>query len=300
MFGHRLCIFVVALILFGASVPSRAQTSLASLRGRVIDQSGAVLPGASVTVRQTDTDTTRTGLTNGVGQFYLPSLPAGTYEMTVEMQGFTTSKRTLILHVGEQANAELTLFVAGTSEKVEVTGQSAVVETQSAVGGGVNTQEIDNLPTLERNFADIAMITPGVTSSGQSSEGFSAGGQHQYQNQVIVDGATNVQQFYGTVGEFVPPDWIQEFQVYTNGFSTDYGQATGGLVNVVTRSGGNVLSARIRVLPKFKARQSSLRRPLHQRPAHVPRLGPVIPQLPRGRLRDGSNCEGQAVFLWGS
>src|SRR5581483_197909 len=100
--NRSLAGFIVALTLvLGAS--ASAQTSLATLRGKVVDEQGGVLPGATVTVRQTETNTTRSGATNAAGQFYLPSLPAGTYEITIDMQGFTTGKRTVTLRVGQEA-----------------------------------------------------------------------------------------------------------------------------------------------------------------------------------------------------
>ncbi|HEX7486120.1 MAG TPA: carboxypeptidase-like regulatory domain-containing protein, partial [Vicinamibacterales bacterium] len=82
-----------------------AQTSFATLRGKVSDQQGGVLPGATVTARQTETNTTRTGVTNEAGQFYLPSLPSGTYAVTVELPGFAAEKRTMTLRVGQEATA---------------------------------------------------------------------------------------------------------------------------------------------------------------------------------------------------
>jgi outer membrane receptor protein involved in Fe transport len=243
MVGHRVWILGLVLVLL-AGVPVAAQTSLATLRGRVVDEQGGVLPGATVTVRQTETNTTRTGVTNESGQFYLPSLPSGTYEVTVELQGFSAGKRTLPLRVGQGATADFTLRVGGLAENVEVKGQATVVETQTALGGMVSRKEIDNLPTIDRNFAGLALLSPGISSSGSSSMGFNAAGQRQFQNQVFVDGATNAQQFYGTQAESYPQDWVQEFQVMTNGFSAEFGQATGGVLNVVTRSGANVFSGR--------------------------------------------------------
>src|ERR1035437_10226900 len=99
----------LAVLMLVAS--ASAQTSLATLRGKVLDEQGGVLPGATVTVRQTETNTTRTGVTNETRQFYLPSLPAGTYEVTIEMQGFSTGKRTLTLRVGQEATADFSLSV---------------------------------------------------------------------------------------------------------------------------------------------------------------------------------------------
>ena len=234
---------IVAAIC-GSVTPVNAQTSLATLRGRAIDEQGGVLPGATVTARQADTNFTRTGVTNENGQFYLPSLPAGSYEVTVELSGFGTDKRTVVLRVGQEITSDVTLKVGGLAETVEVTSRASLVETQATLGGMVDSREIDNLPTIGRNFADLAKLTPGVTSSGGGAMGFSTAGQRQFQNQVFVDGATNAQQFYGTQAESYPQDWVQEFQVMTNGFAAEFGQASGGVLNVITRSGANTFAGR--------------------------------------------------------
>ena len=180
---HKLSVLAAAFVavFLATTLSASAQTSLATLRGKVADQQGGVLPGATVTARQTETNTTRTGVTNEAGQFYLPSLPAGTYEITVELQGFSTGKRTLTLRVGQEATADFTLQVGTVAESIEVTGRAAVVETRSALGGMVDKKEIDNLPTIDRNFAGLAMLSPGISSSGASAMGFNAAGQRQFQ-----------------------------------------------------------------------------------------------------------------------
>src|SRR6267142_842903 len=113
MQASRVSITLVAaaLMCVWLAASASAQTSLATLRGRVTDEQGGVLPGATLTMRQTDTNTTRSGVTNESGQFYLPSLPAGTYELTVELSAFSAGKRTVILRVGQEAAADFSLKV---------------------------------------------------------------------------------------------------------------------------------------------------------------------------------------------
>jgi outer membrane receptor protein involved in Fe transport len=235
----------VACVVLSLVTAVSAQTSLATLRGKVIDEQGGVLPGVTVTARQTETNITRSGVTNETGQFYLPSLPAGAYQLTVELTGFSTTARTVILRVGQEAAADFSLKVGALAETIQVSAVSALVETKSTLGGLIDRREIDNLPTIDRNFAGLAQLAPGVSSSGGSSMGFSAAGQRQYQNQIFMDGATNAQQFYGTQAESYPQDWIQEFQVMTTGYSAEFGQATGGVLNVITRSGANNTQGRL-------------------------------------------------------
>ena len=171
--ANRLAAGIIVALALTIAVSASAQTSLATLRGKVLDEQGGVLPGATVTVRQTETNTTRTGVTNETGQFYLPSLPAGPYEVTIEMQGFSTGRRTLTLQVGQEAAADFSLRVGAVSETVLVSGTAAIVATTSTLGGLIDKKEIDNLPTIDRNFASLAQLAPGITSSGGSSMGFS-------------------------------------------------------------------------------------------------------------------------------
>ena len=234
----------VALCVWLIPASAIAQTSFAALGGKVTDDQGGFLPGATIVVRQLDTNTTRSGVTDVRGQYYLPNLPAGRYELTVELQGFATSKRDIVLRVGQGATLDIGLQVAGVEESIRVTGVSSLVETRATVGSLIDRREIDNLPTISRDFADLAKMAPGVTSTGQGAMGFSASGQRQFQNNVFVDGATNAMQFYGTQAESYPQDWIQEFQVMTNGFSAEFGQASGAVLNVITKSGSNSFQGR--------------------------------------------------------
>ncbi|MGH9141642.1 MAG: TonB-dependent receptor [Vicinamibacterales bacterium] len=234
-----------ALIVLTLASAASAQSSLAALRGKVADEQGGVLPGATVTARQVETNTVRTSISEGLGQYFLPNLPAGTYELTVELTGFTSGKRSnVVLRVGQAADIDFVLRVGSLQETVTVAGQAALVETQHVVGAFIDAKQVDNLPTVSRNFADLAQLAPGVSSTGGSAMGFSAAGQHQYQNNVFVDGATNAMQFYGTQAESFPQDWIQEFQVMTNGFSAEFGNASGAVLNVITRSGTNAVQGR--------------------------------------------------------
>jgi hypothetical protein len=244
MIKAALQLLGVALYLSAATLSGVAQTSFAALGGKVTDPQGGVLPGVTVTVRQVDTNTTRSGVTDTNGQYYLPNLPAGPYGMVIELAGFAAAKRELVLRVGQAATLDVTLQVGTVEESVLVSGVSALVETRATVGSLIDRREIDNLPTIGRDFADLAKLAPGVTSTGQGSMGFSASGQRQFQNNVFVDGASNAMQFYGLQSESYPQDWVQEFQVMTNGFSAEFGQATGAVLNVITRSGTNTVQGR--------------------------------------------------------
>lgn len=223
-----------------------AQTIVSTLRGKVTDPQGAVISGATVTVRSIGTNLTRSARTDGLGQYLITNLPASSYEVTVEQSGFGTEKQSnLVLRVGEESTLDFALKVAGVQQSVTVSSEAALVETQHTVGMNISTKEVDELPTFNRSFGDLAQLTPGISSMGTGSMGFAAAGQNQYQNNVFVDGGTNAMQFYGTMADTFPQDWIQEFQVMTNGFSAEFGHASGAVLNVITRSGTNDFHGRV-------------------------------------------------------
>jgi outer membrane receptor protein involved in Fe transport len=241
----RLCLAALALML---AHTLSAQTALGTLRGVVLDQQSGALPGVTVTARQVDTNTTQTVVTNPEGQYFMPNLRPGKYQLTSELQGFTPTKQELELRVGQDLTVNLLMRVGGLSESIQVVGKSVAVETQSTLATVITNKQIDDLPTIGRNFSALATLSPGATTStatgtGQGT-GVSISGQRPFTNGIVVDGASNQMQFYGRQANDFPQDWIQEFQVLTNSFSAEYGQAAGGMLNVITRSGANTLSGR--------------------------------------------------------
>lgn len=242
--NRSVLMLILALSLLAR--PVAAQTRMAAVQGTITDEQGGVLPGATVTARHVQTNTTRMAITSDLGRFFIPNLSPGSYEFTAELSGFTTGKRTeIVLRVGQESTIDMSLGVGALQESVTVSGQAALVETQHTVGNHLNTEQIDALPTLTRDFADLAKLAPGVVTRGAAGSGFSAGGARQFQNNIIVDGSTNVMQFYGSQADLYPQDWIQEFNVMTGGASAEFGQAIGGIVNVATRSGSNDFSGRV-------------------------------------------------------
>jgi outer membrane receptor protein involved in Fe transport len=247
MLKKRLFAVVVVCICLPLYTVS-AQTSLGTLRGVVVDQQGGSLPGVTITVRQVDTNTMTTVVTGAAGQYFLPNLRAGHYEVTAELTGFAPRKQDLDLRVGQDLTVNVTLDLAGLATAVEVVGQSVTVQTQSTLATVITNKQIDDLPTIARDFSQLATLSPGATDStatgtGQGT-GVSISGQRPFTNGIIVDGASNQMQFYGRQSNGFPQDWIQEFQVLTNSFSAEYGQAAGGMLNVITRSGANLTTGR--------------------------------------------------------
>jgi outer membrane receptor protein involved in Fe transport len=238
----------VLFAVFIAAASSTAQTALGTLRGTVLDDQGGALPGATVTVRQIETNTVTTSTSGEQGTWFLPNLRPGSYEVTFELAGFASQKQSLTLSVGQDLTVNASLHIAGLTEATEVVAKSLAVDTQSTLATVVSKKQLDDLPTVGRNFGDLATLAPGVTTStatgaGQGT-GISVSGQRPFTNGIVVDGASNTMQFYGRQANDFPQDWIQEFQVLTTSFTAEFGQAAGGMLNVITRSGANRTSGR--------------------------------------------------------
>lgn len=237
---------VCSLLLLGAA--ASAQTALGTLRGTVLDEQGGALPGVTVTIRHVDTNTVETIFSSGEGTYFVPNLRPGAYEILCELSGFASQRQALELRVGQDLTLNVSMRVASLAEAVEVVGRSVTVETQSTLATVVSNKQIDDLPNIGRNFSALATLAPGATVStatgtGQGT-GVSISGQRPFTNGIVVDGASNQMQFYGRQGNDFPQDWIQEFQVLTNAFTAEYGQAAGGVLNVITRSGANKTTGR--------------------------------------------------------
>jgi outer membrane receptor protein involved in Fe transport len=236
------------IALIGLTSTGNTQTALATLRGAVLDEQGATLPGVTITLRQLDTNTVQTAVAGAEGKYFVPNLRPGRYELLAELSGFAPRKEALELRVGQDLTVNVTMKVGGLTESVEVVGRSVAVETQSTIATVITNKQIDDLPTIARSFSALATLSPGATSSNATGTGQGTGvsisGQRPFTNGIVVDGASNQMQFYGRQSNDFPQDWIQEFQVLTNSFSAEYGLAAGGTLNVITRSGTNTTTGR--------------------------------------------------------
>ncbi|HEV2983289.1 MAG TPA: carboxypeptidase regulatory-like domain-containing protein [Vicinamibacterales bacterium] len=220
----------------------------AQITGVVKDSSGAIIPGATVTARNVDTGLTRVAVTDGSGEYRLPSLPPGRYSVATELSGFSTETRPdIILIIDQTAILVFALKPAAIAETVTVTGDSPIVDvTRSDVSTSVSTQQIQDLPVASRRWIDLAMLTPGTSQDnirGQFYRGnvnVGAGGR-EYSNGFVVDGVNNTWAEMGEPRQNFAMDAIQEFKVSTSSYKAEYGLATGGLVAVVTKSGTNQL-----------------------------------------------------------
>jgi outer membrane receptor for ferrienterochelin and colicin len=229
------------------SVSAFAQTTGATLQGTIADDQGGVLPGANITIRNTDTGWTRDVVSDEKGWYRVAALPPGPYEVKVAMSGFVDYLRTgLVLTIGQEATVNHSLKLATVSETITVTGQSPLVETTSnTLSKTITRTELDTLPLSGRNFSNLAAMSPGVAMVGNSNNNVLAAGQTNRSNSFLIDGTSNDDTTVATSRGGFSLEAVREFAVMANQFNAEYGMASGAIVSVVTRSGTNDLQGRV-------------------------------------------------------
>lgn len=236
--SRRLVLLLSVSVLI--PVVTYAQSVDAVLSGTVLDESGAALPGTTVVATAEDTGLVRSAVTDLEGHYALMNLPAGPYTVRAELDGFAPHRRRAqTLHVGATVTIDFVLAVAGVAETVTVRGALAVLEpTRNSLTRIVQRNEIDSLPVINRNFNDLAALAPGATKTGVYG-GVDISGSRDFQNAYQLDGVSAERHHLGDQRIVYAQDWIQEFQVLTSQFTVEFGQAAGGVINVITRSGAN-------------------------------------------------------------
>ena len=227
---------------------AHGQTTTGSIIGTITDQSGGVIPSATVTATDMKTGITHTAQTNDSGNYVFPSLPPGDYAVATDSSSFAKQTKTGVhVDVNQSAQANFQMSVGNTAETVTVSAGAALIETQeSQVGETVDQKRIEDLPLNGRDVSSLVQLVPGVTSySAQNAGGnqygttFSVNGNRTNQDSFYLDGAFDNSLFI-TGGNLLPnPDALLEFRLLTTNFDSEFGRFPGGIVNVVTRSGGN-------------------------------------------------------------
>ena len=239
----------LSFLLLGSFTPlfAQSQATTGVIEGTVSDEEGGVLPGATVTLRNTATNYEQTVTTGGNGRFRGVLLPLGPYRITVALDGYSTLVREgLDLAVGQTINLPLALK-PGLEQEITVTGEAPVIESSRTEGAvRLDTHAIENLPNNGRNFMDYTKLTPGVTIvQGPDGDELSINGQKGIANNISVDGADFNNPFFGEQrGGQRPPftfnlEAVQEVVVVADGAPAEFGRSAGGFVNVVTKSGTN-------------------------------------------------------------
>ncbi len=229
----------------GFVLPAMAQVETAQVTGTVTDNTGAVIPNATVVARNADTGFTRTVVTTGAGLFSAVELPAGPYVFTITAPSFGTFEQKITLTVGQPFTLNAKLGVTDTTV-VSVGAQSDVAAlntTTNEVSQVITPEQIVNLPSLTRNPYDFVALSGNVSSdpggSTQQGAGVSLGGGRASGTDVLLDGVENLNLYSQTVGQTIPLDSVQEYRIITSGFDARYGRATGGIVNLTTKTGTN-------------------------------------------------------------
>jgi hypothetical protein len=241
----------VALTAWVGAGRAFAQDTTGAISGRIVDQQGLALPGATVTV--TGPQGARTAVSDGDGRFAVPFLQPSSYALQAELQGFETVRRsTLSVRLGQTLDVPIEMRVGGIAENVDVIAARPVVDTSTAaIGANLDSDTLARLP-VGRRFSDTLYLAPGVSTGGSVGVANpSIGGSSGLENQYVIDGVNITNGGYGALGSYsivfgslgngTPFDFMEEVQVRTGGYEAEFGQATGGVVNVVTKSGTNAL-----------------------------------------------------------
>ncbi len=231
-----LASFFVCLALSSSAV--LAQLAQGELRGTIVDESGAVMPGVSLTATHVETGTFRTTSTAANGTYLMPAMPLGTYRLTAELPGFGTVVREgFRLGVGEAVTINLTMKVAVLQESVTVSGAAPIIDTKkSELTGHVDPEQVQALPLNGRNWLDLVSMVPGARGNpGDIRAGASGGDAARYQ----MDGLSVTGQGTGGETQSYSQEIIAEVEVLTNRYDAEYGRVTGAVVNAVTKAGSN-------------------------------------------------------------
>jgi hypothetical protein len=254
-----LATMVVFTVIAFTAVPVFGQAvNYAQIQGRITDQSGAVVPRAQVKATQTATGLVRTTSSNAEGEYFLPNLPVGRYQLRVSMNGFRDHvQEGIVLQVGETPRIDIKLQVGSVSEVVQVEADAGMLETrQNSISTVIDNSRIMELPLNGRNAPDLIMYSgaatnPTLTSNdlmssknygngtSGASQTVSVAGSQENANNFLLDGSDNNDAFSNVNSPFPFPDAIQEFSVQKSGLSARYGVHAGAVVNVVTKSGAN-------------------------------------------------------------
>jgi hypothetical protein len=270
------CVAAACVCLWTAPRAAAQTLTSATVTGTVRDATGAIVPGATVEIRNHDTGQLRQSVTDANGGFRLQYLPIGQYHLSVLLDGFTTATVNLALAVGDQLDIPVVLKPAMVTQAVEVTASAPLVEARrTQMSAVVSPQEVESLPLNGRNYLDLATLAPNVSrtnlrttdrfaeTSAVPGTGISVAGQRNLGNTFIVDGLSANDDAADLAGTFLSEEVIREFQVITSGGIAEYGRASSGTVSIATQSGTN--HPRGRAYEFFRTDALDARNPLSTR-----------------------------------
>src|SRR2546426_8059362 len=237
----------ISLLVVGTA---GAQQGTGELRGKVVDAQSAVLPGVAVVAKNEASGQFREIVSGSDGSFFMSALTPGSYELSGELSGFKKYQRKGVrVEVGKTVSIEIQLEVGGIEQQVTVTAESPLVDTTSKqLGGSVPTQELQDVPSLNRNFTSYLSLLPGITSTisvdSFGADSIRVNGQATQNSNYMLDGAGNNDNFNngnGGAQARTPVEAVQEFQLLTSNFDAEFGQTSGGVVNAVSKQGTNTM-----------------------------------------------------------
>ncbi len=240
-----LASLIVLVMMSSNAGPALGQTDTGRISGTISDATGGVVVGATVVAKSMNTGATRETTTNSSGLYTIPSLRPDSYDVTVQASGFESFTRRVQVTVGSQIEVSAQLAVGKATTIVEVTASegTATVNTQDqTLSEVISSRQIDELPTSPTRNPYALVGTSGNVAEDNTSDrgaGYAINGMRSASTGILLDGAENVDTFTSTVGQTIPLDSVQEFSVLTNNFGAEYGRASGGVVNLVTKSGSN-------------------------------------------------------------
>jgi hypothetical protein len=210
--------------------------------GRVTDEQGGVLPGVTVEASGPAFQGVRTNVTDASGTYRLVLLPPGVYKVTASLQGFARVESTITVALGKSANGDMKLRASATAE-VTVTGIAPLIDQESAtIGNSISSRQIRSLPT-GRDYTSVVRISTGVSAQTSNTAAFAntivVNGSTGLENGFVIDGVNTTGVEYGAQGKDLNYEFIQEVEVKTGGYQAEFGKSTGGIINVITKSGGN-------------------------------------------------------------
>ncbi|RLE24772.1 MAG: hypothetical protein DRJ08_00245 [Acidobacteria bacterium] len=241
---NRILMFVLGFLLCGVTAFAQVSTK-ATVNGLVVDDQGTALPGVTVVLTNMEQGAKRTVVTDANGKFRAPFLPLGTYTVEASLAGFGTySAKDLKLGLGDIVNYKITMKPEKLSESIVVTAEKPLIETQKVdVTASIGDDYIENLPVQGRDFKDFVLLTPGVSEAAGSR--VTGMGTRGIMNNLQIDGAGYNSTFFGEqrgstrIPFTFSQETIKEFNVVSNGYSAKYGNASGLIINAVTKSGSN-------------------------------------------------------------
>jgi hypothetical protein len=238
----------LAAVTFLHAPHAFAQQGTGDLRGQVVDQQSAALPGVAIVIKHQESGLYRETVSGADGTFFFSGMTPGVYEISAELSGFKKYQaRNVRIEVGKTTQVSVPLELGGLTESITVSGEAPLVDTTSKeIGGHISAQEFIDTPSFNRNFAGYLGMLPGVVASISATtfgaDSISVAGQNVRNVNYTMDGSNNNDTFNGGNGGAqarVPVEAVQEFQLLTSQFDAEYGLASGGIVNSVSKQGTN-------------------------------------------------------------